>query len=93
MEPKIIKTEKQCHAALAVAERLAGDDPVPGAPDGDHLELLAKLVEDYEKAWFAFARPDPVEAILFRMQELGLRKKDVAEILGGRNRASEVLSR
>ena len=93
MEPKIIKTEKQYHAALGVVERLAGDDPVPGTPNGDRLELLAKLVEDYEKARFVFDRPDPVEAILFRMEEQGLRQKDIAEILGGKNRASEVLSR
>ncbi len=93
MEPKIVKTEKQYRAALAVVEQLAGDDPVPGTPEGDRLELLAKLVEDYEKARFVFNRPDPVEAILFRMEEQGLRQKDIAEILGGKNRASEVLSR
>jgi len=93
MEPKIIKTEKQYRTTLAVVERLASDDPVPGTPDGDRLELFAKLVEDYEKVRFAFDRPDPVEAILFRMEEQGLRQKDIARMLGGKNRASEVLSR
>jgi len=93
MEPRIIKAEKQYRTALTEVERLAADDPVPGTPEGDRLELLAKLVEDYEKARFKFDRPDPVEAILFRMEERGLRQKDIAELLGGKNRASEVLSR
>jgi HTH-type transcriptional regulator/antitoxin HigA len=93
MEPRIIKTEEQYRTALAEVERLAAEDPVAGSADGDRLELLAKLVEDYEKERYRFARPDPVEAILFRMEEQGLRQKDVAELLGGKNRASEVLSR
>lgn len=92
LEPKIIKTEDQYQAYQAEVERLAADDPAPGTPDGDRLELLAKLVEDYEKARFQFRRPDPIEAIRFRMEEQGLRQKDLAPLLGGRNRASEVLA-
>lgn len=93
IEPKIIKTEEQYRAYLAEVERLAADDPAPGTPEGDRLELLAKLVEDYEKERFKFERPDPVDAILFRMEEQGLRRKDLAPILGGKNRVSEVLAR
>ena len=93
IEPKIIKTKEQYRAYLAEVERLATEDPAPGTPDGDRLELLAKLVEDYEKDRFKFERPDPVEAILFRMEQQGLRQKDLAPILGGKNRVSEVLSR
>ena len=93
MEPRIIKTEAQYRAALAEVERLAAEDPVAGSADGDRLELLAKLVEDYEKERYRFARPDPVEAIVFRMEEQGLRQKDIAGLLGGKNRASEILSR
>jgi HTH-type transcriptional regulator / antitoxin HigA len=93
MEPRIIKTEAQYRAALAEVERLVTEDPVADSADGDRLELLAKLVEDYEKERYKFARPDPVEAILFRMGEQGLRQKDVATLLGGKNRASEVLAR
>jgi HTH-type transcriptional regulator / antitoxin HigA len=93
IEPKIIKTEEQYRAYLAEVDRLAADDPVPGSTAGDRLELFAKLVEDYEKERFKFARPDPIEAILFRMEEKGLRQKDLAEALGGKNRVSEILSR
>jgi len=92
MEPRIIKTEEQYERALAEVERLAAHDPASDSEEGGRLELLAKLVEDYEKARFKFRRPGPVEAILFRMEEQGLRQKDIAAILGGKNRASEILA-
>lgn len=92
MHPRIIKTEQQHRDAVAEVERLAAEDPLMGSTEGDRLELLAKLVEDYEKQRFAFARPDPLSAIRFRMEEQGLRQKDLAPMLGGKNRVSEVLS-
>ena len=93
MELRIIKTQQQYHRYLDEARRLARRDPDPETSEGARLELLAKLVEDYEKERFHFRKPDPVEAILFRMQAQGLRQKDIAGIVGGKNRASEVLSR
>lgn len=93
MEPKIIKTEEQYKVYLTEVEQLATEDPEPGTHAGDRLELLAKLVEDYEKERFKFSRPDPIEAIRFRMEEKGLKQKDLALIFGGKNRASEVLAR
>lgn len=92
MEARIIKTRKQLAQALAEVERLALDDPRPGTPDGDKLVLLAKLVEDYEKERFPFARPDAISAIRFRMEERGLRQKDLVTLPGGKNRVLEVLS-
>ena len=50
-------------------------------------------MQDYEAGRFTFAKPDPVDAILFRMEERGLRQKDIARVLGGKSRASEVLAR
>ena len=93
MEPKIIKTEEQYRTYFRQVEELALDDPDAGSPAGERLELLAKLVEDYEKARFVFDKPDPIDAIIFRMEEQGLRQKDVAPLLGGPNRASEILAR
>lgn len=93
MEPRIIKTEEHYRTFLSEVEKLAADDPAPDSPEGSRLELLAKLVEDYEKSRFVFEKPDPVDAILFRMEQQGLRQKDLAELLGGKNRASEILSR
>ena len=93
MEPRIIKTNDQYRHFRAEVEELALPDPDPESPEGLRLELLAKLVEDYEKVRFAFAKPDPIDAIIFRMEQQGLRQKDIAPLLGGKNRASEVLSR
>jgi antitoxin component HigA of HigAB toxin-antitoxin module len=93
MEPRIIKTDEQYRQFRAELERLAVLDPEPESHDGLRLELLSKLVEDYEKSRFTFATPDPIDAIIFRMEQQGLRQKDIAPLLGGKNRASEVLSR
>ena len=54
MKLEIVKTIAQHRVYLAEVERLAAEDPHPGTPDGDRLELLAKLVEDYEKVRFGF---------------------------------------
>jgi HTH-type transcriptional regulator/antitoxin HigA len=93
MEPRIIKTDEQYRLYLAEIEKLAAGDPEVESVEGARLELLAKLVEDYEKTRYVFAKPDPIDAITFRMEQQGLRQKDIAELLGGKNRASEVLAR
>jgi HTH-type transcriptional regulator / antitoxin HigA len=93
MEPRIIKTDVQYRSYLDEVARLAASDPDPATDAGARLELLSKLVEDYEKDQFMFAKPDPIDAIRFRMEQLGLRQKDLAPLLGGKNRVSEILSR
>lgn len=93
LDLRIVKSDEQYQAYLRELEELAASDPDSESPDGARLELLAKLVEDYESAKLEFEKPDPIDAILFRMEERGLRQKDIAEILGGKNRASEILSR
>lgn len=93
MELRIIKTGEQHRRYLAEARRLAKGDPAPESSEGARLELLAKLIEDYERARFSFSKPDPIDAIVFRMEEQGLRQADIAAIVGGKNRASEILSR
>ena len=93
MEPRIIKTDQQHRRYVDEARRLAKEDPAPQSEDGARLELLAKLIDDYERERFRFRKPDPIEAILFRMAEQGLRQADIAAIVGGKNRASEILAR
>src|SRR6266566_6514511 len=92
MEPKVIRTEAEYRSYLGEVERLALLDPAPGTQDGEKLELLALLVEEYEKARFKFERPTPIEAIQFRMREQGLRQADLVPYFGSRSRVSEVLS-
>ena len=93
MKTGTVKTARQHRLYLAEISRLMDKDPSAQSAAGARLELLAKLVEDYEKIRFPMERPDPVEAIKFRMEQQGLRQKDLAELLGGKNRASEVLAR
>lgn len=93
MDIRIIKTRQQYRRYRKEVERLVAVDPDPRTDEGGRLELLAKLVEDYEKEHFKFRKPDPVEAIQFRMQEQGLKQTDLAAIVGGKNRASEILAR
>lgn len=68
---RIIKTDEQHRKALEEVRRLAEMDPVADSAEGGRLELLAKLVDAYEKDRFAFNKPDPIDAITFRMQEIG----------------------
>lgn len=93
MEPRVIKTESEYRAYLAEVERLVDKDPPPASSEGERLELLALLVEKYEQRRFSFEKPDPVEAILFRMTEQGLRQTDLVPYFGSRSRVSEVLAR
>lgn len=92
MEPKIIKTEKQYEKAFAEVERLITLDPKTGTPEADKLDLLALLVENYEKEKFPFDLPSPIDAIKFRMEEAGLKQKDLVQYIGSKSKVSEVLS-
>lgn len=91
MTIKPIKTERDYRMALKEIERLW--DAKPNTPKGDRLEVLVTLVEAYEQKHYKVEPPDPVEAIKFRMEQLGLKASDLAKILGGRSRVSEVLNR
>ena len=62
-------------------------------PRGDELDVLATLVESYEKQHYEILPPDPIEAIKFRMEQLGLKKVDLAPYMGGQNRVTEVLKK
>ena len=64
-----------------------------GTPKGDRLDILATLIEAYETEHYPMDPPDPIEAIKFRMEQQGLTRKDLEEILGTRTRVSEVLNR
>jgi HTH-type transcriptional regulator/antitoxin HigA len=90
MKPKVIKTEAEYGAVLARIEQLM--DAKRNTPQGDELELLSLLVHDYEEKVFPIAKPDPIEAIRFRMEQQGLRPTDLVPFLGSRSRVSEVLS-
>lgn len=86
-----IKTEDDYNNALLRIDVLM--EAKPGTEDGAELDILATLVEAYERDHFPIDSPDPVEAILFRMEQMGIDRKALEPFLGGRNRVSEVLNR
>lgn len=90
---QIIKNKAQYVSALEQANVLVAMDPPLGSLEADRLELLALLIEDFEKTRYSIDAPDPVSAIEFHLNERGLRKTDLIPILGSRSRVSEVLGR
>jgi HTH-type transcriptional regulator/antitoxin HigA len=92
MDPiKPIHTKADHKAALVEIERLW--DAAPGSPEFDKLDILGTLVDAYERTHIPILPPDPVEAILFRLEQQGRTRKDLEPILGTRARVSEVLNR
>jgi HTH-type transcriptional regulator/antitoxin HigA len=87
----LIRTEADYNNALArVAELM---DAAPDSEAGAELDVLATLVEAYEAKNFPIESPDPIEAIKFRMEQMGIKRRDLEPLLGGRSRVSEVMSR
>jgi len=91
MEIKPIKTEADYEATLAEIEKLweSGAD----TPESDRLDILVPLVEAYETKHYPIDPPDPVEAIKFRMEQMGLTDKDLETYMGGRGSVTKILTR
>lgn len=90
MNPKIIKSEEDYNIALNRIEEIF--DAKPGSPEFDEMELLVKLVEIYEDEKYPISAPDPISAIKFRMEQQGLKNKDLIPYIGSKSKVSEVLS-
>ena len=91
MEAKLIKTEAEYTIALHRIDELF--DCAPESIDFDEVELLLALVELYEQKHYKIEAPDPIEAIKFRMEQLGLKKSEMTKFFGTRGRVSEILNR
>ncbi len=91
MNIKPIRTKKDYEQALARLEVIF--DAKKGTDKGDELEILGMLIENYENEKFPINFPDPVEAIKFRMEQLGYNQTDLANVVGLKSRASEILNR
>ncbi|MCE7063571.1 type II toxin-antitoxin system HigA family antitoxin [Dyadobacter sp. CY343] len=87
-----IKNNEQHEQALRQIYRLMQKDLVPDSVESDELEVLSILVQDYEKLNFQIPKPNPLEAIRFRLEQLGMSEKELSDILGFRSRKSEILS-
>lgn len=89
---KLIKTEAQHREALVRLDELFDLDPAPGTAESDEIEVLALLIETYEKEAFPIDLPSPIEAIKFRMDQQALAQKDLVPFIGSKSKVSEVLS-
>lgn len=91
MEIRPIKTLNDYNNALERLELIF--DAKLGTAEGDELEILTILIDKYEKENFPIDLPDPIEAVKFRMKQLNMKQKDLAETIGFKSRVSEVLNR
>jgi HTH-type transcriptional regulator/antitoxin HigA len=92
MNPRIIKTSADYKRAIEEIESLIALDPDPSTDEAERLDLLSLLIETYESEKFRIERPNPVEAIKFRMEEQGLRQRDLIPFIGSKSKVSEVLA-
>jgi HTH-type transcriptional regulator / antitoxin HigA len=90
-EVKPVRSRRDYDAALKEVERLWGAKS--GTRDGDRLDVLATLIDAYEAEHYPMDPPDPIEAIEFRMEQQGLTRRDLEEIIGTRTRIAEILNR
>ena len=93
MRIKPITTDAEHAEALAEIDRLMDRNPAAGTAAADRLGVLATLVDAYEERRWPIEAPDPVEAILFAMEQRGYTRKDLEGALGSRQRVSEILNR
>lgn len=91
MNLKPIKTEADYKSALSLLNKYF--DAKIGSKESDLADILALMVDDYEKKFYAIDAPDPIEAIKIRMEELELKQIDLINVIGGKSRVSEVLNK
>lgn len=90
---KVIKTEEDYNEALEAIQELMLRNPDSDTEEAEKISILSTLIEDYESKKFSESLPEPIDAILFRMEQQGLKPVDLIPFLGSRSKVSEVLSR
>lgn len=88
-----LRSERDYDAALEEIERYFDNEPKPGTPEGDRFDLLALVIEDYERKHWPIDPPDAVDAIRYRMETGEHTQADLGRLLGSRQRASDILTR
>ncbi len=91
MDIRPIKTEQDYRTTISRVDKLWGAKK--DTPEGDELDLLITLVESYEMKHYLIAPPDPIDAIKFRMEQMGMTSADMVKYLGSQSRVSEILNR
>lgn len=93
MNVKIIKSAEDYEAGMARLSALMSLDPKPNSKEENELELLALVIQDFERQTVPPVKADPIESILFRMDQMQLTRKDLIPYIGSISKVSEVLSR
>ena len=91
MDIKPLKTKRDYSLAFSRLEKIF--DSKLGTPEGDELEILGILIEKYESTHYPIDFPDPIEAIKFRMEQLGYNQRDLVKVIGFKSRVSEIMSK
>lgn len=91
MTIKPIKSKKDYQLAINRLEKIF--DAKPNTTEGDELEILGMLIDHYEQTHYPIDFPDPIEAIKFRMEQMGYTQSDLADVVGLKSRASEILNK
>lgn len=93
MELSIIKTEEQHQFYLDWVDIQLDKNPEPGSAAGKKLEVALLLIKQYEDEHYAVPFPDPIEAIKIKMEEMGIRNKDLVGIIGSKGYISSILNK
>lgn len=88
-----IRSEADYDPALKEIQRYFENEPRPGTPHADPFDLLALIIDDYERKRWPIKPPDTIDAIRYRMETAGYTQADLGRLLGSRQRASDVLTR
>ncbi|HHN8370990.1 TPA: helix-turn-helix domain-containing protein [Morganella morganii] len=91
--PRLIKNDDELQSCMMRIIELAASNPVEGTEEFDEVELLGILIENYENKNYNISKPDPIDAIKFRMEQMGLTNKDMTPFIGSLSKVSEVLNR
>ena len=91
MKVKVLQNEEEYDVATARIYELMQTEVIPDSEAGQELQLLVLVVEEYENKHYPVPPPDPIEAIKFRLEQMGLSETELNEILGGRQRKHEIL--
>jgi HTH-type transcriptional regulator/antitoxin HigA len=87
-----LRSESDYDAALKEIERYFENEPKPGTPEADRFDLLALIIEDYERRRWPIEPPRPIDAIRYRMETADYSQADLGRLLGSRQRASDILT-
>lgn len=93
MKPKILKNKKEYEEAIKVVKKMLASGVKKKSEDGDTLELMILLVTKYEDEHYPIDKPDPIEAIKFRMEQLNLKPKDLEPMIGNKSMVSRILNK